>query len=153
VQLSLLASAYRLGVPATVHLSIGTDINQQHPSFSVAAAGEASARDFRILTRQVVELARGVALNLGSAVLLPEVFLKAVSVATNLGTHFTDLTTAVFDFQRHYRPAQNVVERPTRGVGRGYYLIGHHEILLPLLCHVILRRPGPGRSAVEAQGG
>jgi hypothetical protein len=129
---SLLAAAYRLGIPATVHVTVGADINHQHPSFSGAAAGETSARDFRILCAQVQQLARGCALNLGSAVVLPEVFLKAVSVCTNLGVRFSSLTTAVFDFQRHYRPAENVVRRPTLQGGRGYYLIGHHEILLPL---------------------
>lgn len=136
---SLLAAGYRLGIPVTVHLSIGTDINQQHASFSGAAAGETSARDFRILTASVRELAEGVALNVGSAVLLPEVFLKAVSVATNLGTEFRDLTTAVFDFARHYRPEQNVMQRPTQGRGRGYYIVGHHELLVPLFTHALLR--------------
>lgn len=142
---SVLASAYRLGIPATVHLSIGTDINQQHSEFSGAAAGETSARDFRLLVPSVERLASGgVALNLGSAVLLPEVFLKAISVAINLGCRYEDLTTAAFDFQRPYRVEQNVLERPTRGVGRGYFLVGHHEILLPLFIHRLLRgRSGP----------
>ena len=130
---SLLASAYRLGIPLTIHLSIGTDINHQHASFPGAAAGEATTRDFRILCSQVESLAEGVALNVGSAVILPEVFLKAISVATNLGTHFSNLTTAVFDFLRHYRPLENVVRRPSLQGGRGIYIVGHHEILLPLL--------------------
>lgn len=130
---SVLASAYRLGIPATLHVSMGTDINHQHPNFSGAAAGEASTRDFRILCAQVQTLAQGVALNAGSAVILPEVFLKAVSVATNLGTRFDDLTTAVLDFIRHYRPFENVVRRPTMQGGRGFYIVGQHEILLPLL--------------------
>ena len=130
---SLLASAYRLGIPLTIHLSIGTDINHQHPNFPGAAAGETSARDFRILCAQVATLSEGVALNVGSAVILPEVFLKAVSVATNLGTSFPGLTTAVFDFLRHYRPLENVVRRPTLQGGKGIYVVGHHEILLPLL--------------------
>ena len=128
----LLATAYRLGVPATVHLSIGSDINHQHPSFSGAAAGETTARDFRILCHAGRRPGRGVALNLGSAVVLPEVFLKAISVSTNLGIRFPDLTTAVFDFQKHYRPLENVVKRPALQGGRGIYLVGHHEILLPL---------------------
>lgn len=131
-EVSLLAAAYELGIPATVHLSIGTDINHQHASFPAAEAGLASARDFRILAAVVQTLARGVALNLGSAVLMPEVFLKAVSVAVNLGTRFEDLTTAVFDFQKHYRPLENVVRRPTAQGGRGMYLVGHHELILPL---------------------
>jgi len=135
---SLLAAAYRLGVPATIHLSIGTDINHQHPNFPGAAAGEATARDFRILCHEVQGLARGVALNLGSAVLLPEVFLKAISVATNLGVRFDDITTAVFDFIRHYRPYENVVRRPTLQGGRGYYFVGQHEILVPLWIQALL---------------
>lgn len=139
---SVLASAYRLGIPATVHLAIGADINHQHAGFDGAAAGEASARDFRILCAQVERLAEGAAMNLGSAVILPEVFLKAVSVCTNLGTRFHDLTTAVFDFQRQYRPAENVVRRPTLGGGRGFYLVGHHEIMLPLFFQA-LRLGGP----------
>lgn len=148
---SLLASAYRLRIPLTVHLSIGTDINQQHPGFDGAAAGETSARDFRILAHSMASLEQGVAINVGSAVLLPEVFLKAISVAINLGARYHDLTTAVFDFQRHYRPLQNVVDRPTRTGGRGYYLVGHHEILIPLFVHALLRRGG-STPRVEAQG-
>jgi hypothetical protein len=144
---SLLASAYRLGVPLTVHLSVGADINHQHPSFSGAAAGECSARDFRILCHEVSTLSRGIAINAGSAVVLPEVFLKALSVCTNLGIRFEELTTAVFDFQRQYRPAENVVRRPSLQGGRGIYLIGHHEILLPILFQALARvgqGPGPG---------
>jgi hypothetical protein len=135
---SVLAAAYHLGIPVTVHLAIGADINHQHPSFDGAAAGETSARDFRILCHQVMGLASGAALNLGSAVILPEVFLKSVSVCTNLGLRFRDLTTAVFDFQRQYRPMENVVRRPTLSAGKGYYLVGHHEILLPLFFHALL---------------
>jgi hypothetical protein len=139
---SVLASAYRLGIPATVHLAIGADINHQHAGFDGAAAGEASARDFRILCSQVERLADGAALNLGSAVVLPEVFLKALSVCTNLGTRFRNLTTAVFDFQKHYRPAENVIRRPALQGGRGFYLVGHHEIMLPLFFQA-LRLEGP----------
>lgn len=150
---SVLAAAYRLGVPATVHLAIGADINHQHAGFDGAAAGETSARDFRILCAQVSGLGEGVALNLGSAVILPEVFLKALSVCTNLGHRFSGLTTAVFDFQRHYRPAENVVRRPALQGGRGFYLVGHHEILLPLFFQA-LRLEGPpelpGRSRPPA---
>lgn len=143
---SLLAAAWRLGIPATVHLAIGADINHQHPEFSGAAAGDATARDFRIFCQVVSTLAEGVALNLGSAVILPEVFLKAVSVCVNLGTRFTDLTTAALDFQRQYRPAENVVRRPTLLGGRGYYFVGHHEIILPLLVQALLYR---ARTAAE----
>jgi hypothetical protein len=150
---SLLASAYRLGVPVTIHLAIGADINHPHPGFSGAAAGSATTRDFRILCHQVGLLTRGVALNVGSAVVLPEVFLKALSVCTNLGLRFEGLTTAVFDFQRQYRPSENVVRRPALQGGTGLYLIGHHEILVPLLTQALLRlgRPappgGPGEGA------
>ena len=162
---SLLASAWRLGIPATVHVAIGTDINHMHAGFSGRAAGEASARDFRILCREVGTLARGVALNLGSAVLLPEVFLKAVSVNVNLGVAFDGLTTAVFDFLRHYRPMENVTRRPALQGGTGQYLIGHHEILIPLFTQAVLLtaadrglRPSPGdapgaRSAGDPSAG
>jgi hypothetical protein len=144
---SVLASAYRLGVPVTVHLAIGTDINHQHAGFDGAAAGATSARDFRIFCAQVSGLGDGVALNFGSAVLLPEVFLKAISVCVNLGTRFHDLTTAVFDFQRQYRPAENVVQRPTLQGGRGFYLVGHHEILLPLFFQAVRLGGPPGIAA------
>ncbi len=162
---SVLASAYRLGVPATVHLAIGTDINHQHAGFDGAAAGAASARDFRIFCGLVQGLTQGVALNLGSAVVLPEVFLKALSVCINLGTCFHDLTTAVFDFQRQYRPGENVVRRPAAQGGRGLYLVGHHELLLPLFFQAIRaggplaspaagrRRPGCGSSARKGTKG
>jgi hypothetical protein len=150
---SLLATCYRLGVPATVHLSIGADINHQHSGFDGAAAGETSSRDFRILCAEVGRLTSGVALNLGSAVVLPEVFLKAVSVSTNLGRRFSGLTTAVFDFQRQYRPLENVVRRPALQGGRGYYLVGHHEILLPLFFQALLwAGGGRARSAVPETG-
>jgi hypothetical protein len=139
---SVLASAYRLAIPATVHVSIGADINHQHPGFSGQAAGETSARDFRILCSEVGRLSQGVALNLGSAVVLPEVFLKAVSVSTNLGARLTGLTTAVFDFQKHYRPMENVIRRPALQGGRGFYLVGHHELLLPLLFQALFLQGG-----------
>ncbi len=146
---SLLATAYRLSIPATVHLAIGADINHQHPGFNGAAAGETTARDFRILCRVVQGLERGIALNIGSAVILPEVFLKAVSVGTNLGARYGGLTTAVFDFIRHYRPAENVVRRPALQGGKGFYLVGHHEILVPLFTQALLLAgggSGTGRS-------
>jgi len=146
---SVLAAAYRLGIPATLHLAVGADINHQHSEFDGAAAGEATARDFRILCRQVSALASGVALNLGSAVILPEVFLKALSVSVNLGGRFPNLTTAVFDFQRQYRPLENVVRRPALMGGRGFYLVGQHEILLPLLFHALLWTGRGGTSDPE----
>ena len=137
---SVLAAAYRANVPATVHVAIGTDIHHQHPDFDGGATGESSARDFRILANEIITIRDGVVLNLGSAVILPEVFLKAVSVAINLDGDVSRMTTAVFDFIRHYRPAENVVRRPTMGNGRGYYLIGQHEILLPILFQACLAR-------------
>lgn len=135
---SVLAAAYKHRIPATIHVAIGTDIIHQHPDFDGAATGDASARDFRILCAEMTEIAGGTVLNLGSAVILPEVFLKAFSVAKNLGADTDGLTTAAFDFIRHYRPMENIVRRPTLGDGKGYYIIGQHEILLPLLFHACL---------------
>jgi hypothetical protein len=130
---SILATASRLGVPVTVHVAIGTDIHHMHPSADGAALGATSFRDFETLAGLVAGLRGGVVFNVGSAVILPEVFLKALSLARNLG-HPADRFTAVnVDFIRHYRPQVNVVERPTRRGGRGISLIGHHEILVPLL--------------------
>ena len=149
---SVLAAAYKRRVPATVHVAIGTDVVHQHPNFDGKDTGDASARDFRILTAQVLEIAGGTVLNLGSAVILPEVFLKAFSIARNLGAATDGLTTAAFDFIRHYRPMENVVRRPTLHAGRGYYLIGHHEILLPLLFHACLRGAQKGRSGRGSDG-
>ena len=140
---SLLATAWGLGVPATVHVAIGTDTIHYHPRCDGAALGEASLRDFRILAATLKEARGAVALNFGSAVILPEVFLKALTVARNLGASLEDLTTANFDQIQHYRPRVNVVERPTRGDGaRGYSLTGHHEILLPLFAGAVLARLG-----------
>jgi hypothetical protein len=130
---SLLAAAARLGIPVTVHVAIGTDIIHMHPAASGAALGEGSLRDFRYLASNVAHLAGGVFLNCGSAVVLPEVFLKAVALVRNRGVSLDGLTTVNLDFIRHYRPMTNVVSRPTSGVGRGYALVGHHEILIPLL--------------------
>jgi hypothetical protein len=130
---SVLGVCYQARVPATVHVAIGTDIVHQHPEFSGAAVGETSARDFRILAAHLKEMAGGVVINVGSAVVLPEVFLKAFSVAVNLGASAEGLVTATLDFVRQYRSQQNVVQRPPGPEGHGYYLVGHHEILLPLL--------------------
>ena len=125
----------RLGVPVTVHVAIGTDIIHMHPAASGAAIGESSLRDFRYFVSTVARLERGVYLNCGSAVILPEVFLKAVALARNRGIPLAGLTTVNLDFVRQYRPQTNVVTRPTAGTsaGRGYSLIGHHEIMIPLL--------------------
>ncbi|HYD46745.1 MAG TPA: hypothetical protein VEB21_00265 [Terriglobales bacterium] len=136
--LSLLANAYRLGIPATVHVAIGTDIIHMHPSADGAAIGEATLCDFRRLAALVAGMRGGVFLNLGSAVLIPEVFVKALNLARNLGRRVDDLITVDMDFIRHYRPQMNIVRRPTEGSGKGYQLTGHHEIMFPLLCAAIL---------------
>jgi hypothetical protein len=136
---SLLAAARRLGLPATVHVAIGTDIVHMHPSCDPAALGRATHLDFRTFAAQVARLGGGgVYLNVGSAVLLPEVFLKAVTLARNLGHPLKDFSTANLDFIQSYRPNANVVERPTAGVGRGYRLTGHHELLVPLLAAALV---------------
>lgn len=138
---SLMAACVERGIPVTVHVAIGTDITHQHPTADGAVLGAASFTDFRIFTSVVSELGDGgVYLNVGSAVLLPEVFLKALSIAQNLGHHVDHFTTANFDMQQHYRPLTNVVKRPTSGKGRGYTVTGHHEIMIPLLAAGILDR-------------
>lgn len=139
VDLSLLAAAWRLGLPATVHVAIGTDIVHMHPACDPAALGRGSHLDFRTFAAEVAALGGGgVYLNVGSAVLLPEVFLKAVTLARNLGHELADFATANLDFIQGYRPNANVVQRPTRGVGRGYSLTGHHEILVALLAALLV---------------
>ncbi|HTF34771.1 MAG TPA: hypothetical protein VK714_13865 [Myxococcota bacterium] len=144
---SILATAARLGVPVTVHVAIGTDIHHMHPSADGAALGVTSYRDFETLAGLVATLEGGVFFNVGSAVILPEVFLKALALARNLGHPVRRITTVNLDFIRHYRPAVNVVERPTRLGGRGISLIGHHEIMLPLLAAGIVEGSGPRRKA------
>ncbi|MFN7978178.1 MAG: hypothetical protein U0P30_08585 [Vicinamibacterales bacterium] len=141
---SLLCAAARLDVPVTVHVAMGTDIVHMHPDASGAAIGEGSLRDFRVFTTAVSRLGGGVYMNCGSAVVLPEVFLKAVAVARNHGHDLTGLTTVNFDFLPHYRPLTNVVRRPTAGIGRGYNLTGHHELLIPLLAAAVVERTTPG---------
>jgi hypothetical protein len=130
---SLLAAAARLEIPLTVHVAIGTDIIHMHPAANGAALGEGSLRDFRYFVANVARLQRGVYLNCGSAVVLPEVFLKAVALARNTGASLDGLTTVNIDFMRLYRPQTNVVTRPVAGIGKGYSLVGHHEILIPLI--------------------
>lgn len=132
-RLSVLAAAAAHDVPATVHVALGTDIIHMHPGADGAAIGETSLRDFRLLAALVARLAGGVYLNLGSAVVLPEVFVKALNLARNLGHPVRRLTTVDMDFNRHYRPTVNVVSRPTAAGGRGIQLTGHHEIMFPLL--------------------
>jgi hypothetical protein len=145
-EVSVLLGAHELGIPVTVHAAIGAEIVHQHPTADGAAIGATSHRDFRRLAGSLPSLHQGgVVLNLGSAVVLPEVFLKALTVARNLDhgrpTHFL---AADFDMQRHYRPRLNVVQRPTRAGGAGYLLTGHHELLLPLLVWGILEELGAG---------
>ena len=144
---SVLLAAYRARVPITVHLAIGTDIPHMHRSADGAALGAATHHDFRLFCALVKQMhPGGVYLNWGSAVVLPEVFLKAVSVVRNLGTPLRPITTANFDFIQHYRPQQNVVRRPTAAPGRsagrrqshGYALTGHHEIMLPLVAAALV---------------
>ncbi len=130
---SVAAAAARLRIPLTIHVAIGTDIIHMHPDASGAAIGEGSLRDFRYFVSNVARLEQGVYLNCGSAVILPEVFLKAVALARNQGRPLDGLTTVNLDFMRHYRPQTNVVSRPVAGIGTGYSLVGHHEILIPLL--------------------
>jgi len=139
--LSLLYNAYKYKVPVCVFVGIGTDIIHQHPSFDAGLTAEGSLRDFHTLVENIYLLNRGgVVLNFGSAVLLPEVFLKALNLARNLGNKVKDFTTANFDMIYQYRPAQNVVARPTNSGGRGYYIIGHHEIMLPLLAQAVIEK-------------
>ncbi len=137
-QISIAATAHRLGIPLTAHVAIGTDIIHMHPLASGAAIGEASLRDFKYFTSSVAKLEGGVYLNCGSAVVLPEVFLKAVAIARNDGRSLDGLTTVNLDFLRHYRPLTNVVSRPTAGTGKGYALTGHHEIMIPLLAAALI---------------
>ena len=139
--LSLLYNAYKHKVPVCVFVGIGTDIIHQHPSFDAASTAQGSLRDFHILVENIRSLNQGgVVLNFGSAVFLPEVFLKALNLARNLRNQVKNFTTANFDMIYQYRPAQNVVTRPVLSGGRGYYIIGHHEIMLPLLAQSIIEK-------------
>jgi hypothetical protein len=135
---SILAVCYELGVPVTVHAAIGTDIVHQQASMDGAATGELSFRDFKVFVNSLKNLTKGgVVLNFGSAVIMPEVFLKALTVTRNLGYKAKGFSTANFDMIRQYRSQMNVVERPTQKSGRGYDFTGHHEIMLPLLAAMI----------------
>jgi hypothetical protein len=139
---SLLLGAYRARVPVTVHVAIGTDTPHTHPAADGAAIGGATHRDFRLFCGLVTELGRGgIYLNVGSAVLLPEVFLKAVSAVRNLGHTLAEFTTVNFDFLQHYRPRVNVVERPhAASGGKGYAITGHHEVMIPLLAAALIEK-------------
>jgi hypothetical protein len=144
-QFSLLHEAYQMRIPVTAHVTIGTDIIHIHPQADGAAIGAATYRDFLLFTSLVKELdGGGVYLNVGSAVTMPEVFLKAVTVVRNLGHSLKDFTTANFDFIQHYRPLTNVVRRPVaNGAGRGYSITGHHEIMIPLLAAAVINEEKP----------
>ena len=137
-QYSLLVRAYELDIPVTVHVAMGTDIIHFHPNADGASIGRASHLDFRIFARLVSALEGGVFINLGSAVILPEVFLKALTLVRNLGYEVRNFTTVNMDFIRHYRPITNVVHRPTLDGGKGYNLVGHHEIMFPLLAAAVI---------------
>jgi hypothetical protein len=139
---SLLLAAYRNGTPVTVHVAVGTDTPHTHPAADPAAIGQGTHRDFRLFAAQVADLdGGGVYLNVGSAVVMPEVFLKAVSAVRNLGHPLAGFTTANFDFLQHYRPRVNVVERPhAQSGGKGYAITGHHELMIPLLAAAVIER-------------
>jgi hypothetical protein len=143
-ELSVLLAARQLGIPLSVHATLGAEIIHQHPAASGAAIGDTSHRDFRRLAASLPRLDDGgVVLNLGSAVIMPEVFLKALTIARNLGAgkpeHFTSVD---LDMQRHYRPRMNVVQRPTLHSGKGYEITGHHEIMVPLLVWAVVTELG-----------
>ncbi|MFQ5627241.1 MAG: hypothetical protein ACE5I1_00655 [bacterium] len=141
IENSVLANAYQLNIPATIHVALGTDIIHQHPDADGEAIGATSFRDFRIFTAQVAKLNKGgVAINFGSNVIMPEVFLKALTIARNVHGDVADFYTANFDMFQHYRPRVNVVQRPTLTGGKGYNFIGHHEIMLPLLAAAVKER-------------
>jgi hypothetical protein len=135
---SLLARAFELDIPVTVHVAIGTDIIHFHPDVDGAAIGKTSHLDFRLFASLVSKLEGGVFINLGSAVMMPEVFLKALSLVRNLGYDVRRFTTVNMDFIQHYRPMANVVHRPTLEGGEGYSLVGHHEIMFPLLAAAVI---------------
>ena len=135
---SIFAAAVRLDIPATVHVAIGTDIIHIHPGFDPEAAGKGTHLDFRIFSSVVAELEGGVYMNVGSAVIMPEVFLKALTLVRNMGHKVERFTAVNMDFIRHYRSTTNVVERPTSMGGAGYTLVGHHEIMFPLLAAAVI---------------
>ncbi len=144
-KIATLASCFaglEMDIPVTVHIAIGTDIIHQHPAADGAILGEASFRDFRLFAGAVAQLEGGVVLNVGSAVVMPEVFLKALTIARNLGHTVSHFTTATFDMVRQYRSTENVMRRPTHLGGQGFYLVGHHEMMLPLLFAAVTEELG-----------
>ena len=140
--LSILAAGARLNIPVTVHVALGTDIIHIHPQMDGKATGEGSLRDFKLFAGVVSTLEGGIYLNIGSAVLLPEVFLKALTLVRNLGYKVKNFTTVNMDFIQHYRSLTNVVRRPTKEGGKGYTLTGHHEIMVPLLAAIVKEEMG-----------
>ena len=139
---SMLAAGADLDIPVTVHVAVGTDIIHQHPTTNGAVLGEATYRDFQRFAAVCAQLEGGVVLNIGSAVIMPEVFLKALTIARNLGHKVEKFTTATFDMTRHYRPSENVQRRPTALGGQGFYIVGHHEINVPLLFAAVTEELG-----------
>ncbi|MCP4691252.1 MAG: hypothetical protein GY859_24615, partial [Desulfobacterales bacterium] len=139
---SILAAGARLGLPVTVHVAMGTDILHMHPGFDPGACGRATHLDFRTFAAVVAQLEGGVYMNVGSAVILPEIFLKAISLVRNLGHRVEKITTVNMDFINHYRPLTNVVKRPTALGGQGFNLIGRHEIMLPLIAAGVIEQTG-----------
>jgi len=139
-ELSLLHQGVVSNAPVTVHIAIGTDIIHQHPTTDGSVLGEATYLDFQKFAAIVAKLEGGVVFNIGSAVIMPEVFLKALTIARNLGNTVDNFTTVNFDMIRHYRPTENVVRRPTHKGGRGYYIVGHHELLVPLWAAAVIEQ-------------
>ena len=138
IEFSLLAAAYQANIPCSLHPALGTEITHQHPDLDGAVFGEKSLLDFQLFTQSLTKLIEGsIVLNIGSSVILPEIFLKALTVVRNLGYPAYGFFTAVFDMIKHYRPTVNVVQRPTQKGGKGFYFIGHHEIMIPLLAAAI----------------
>jgi len=137
---SIFWQAYELGIPMTVHVAMGTDIIHMHPEADGAALGKGSMDDFRLLASVIADLEGGVYINLGSAVILPEVFLKALNIARNLGNKVEKITTVNMDFIQHYRPRENVLKRPTINCGQNFALTGHHEIMFPLLAAAVTEK-------------
>jgi len=140
LHLSILGNAYKLGIPVSVHVAFGTDIIHFHKDAEPEAIGKGTMIDFKNFTTLISELSGGVFINIGSAVIIPEVFLKAITIARNLGYNISNITTANLDFIQHYRPMTNVVHRPTQGKGRGISLTGHHEIMVPLIFWAVMEK-------------
>lgn len=139
---SIFSNTYALDVPATVHVAVGTDIIHMHPEADGSAIGKGSMHDFRLLASVISDMEGGVYINLGSAVIMPEVFLKALNIARNLGNKIENITTVNMDFIQHYRAKENVLRRPTSMKGRNYALTGHHELMFPLLTAAIIEEMG-----------